>query len=393
MKLAGADQQFHYVKRGVQENPLPEWLTPFVVGGLIEPNGSCLLQSRFGQMRMHVGYVAMRVGSFVYAYHASEAAQRLAEILTEAEPCATLPKDRETLDSEAGRVDRSDDTDDVSYRARGQTPPPPARPALKDDRRYAPMKGMPPSIENRHPSELRIDDGYQRSIDTGPSQALIDRIARNWDWRMCLPLVVSKREDGSLYVIDGQHRLAAAQRRNDIPFLPCCVSVYGSVEDEAAMFVAMNRQRRQMNRLDDFHAAQAGGDEEATAIAAIIHSVGFTVSRKTGSATWVPGEVAFTSAISSVRKRHGDGIVRDALQMMADAFPDERLTAGSSIFQALCRIMVAPPEPIDTDRLHRALLKFNMKEWADLLKGAKGGDHRAQIIREMLLIAYDEVAA
>lgn len=391
MKLTGANEQFAYQRKGDVLEPLPEWLTPFVIPEKTEPNGSLLLRSRFGQMRMHVGYVAVLVGTHVYAYHASEVQERLADILLESEPCIHLADDRQTLDGEAARADRSDDTDDVSYRARGQIPPAPAKPALKDDRRFAPTKGMPPSIENRHPSELRIDDSYQRSIDTGPSQALIDRIARNWDWRMCLPLVVSKRDDGSLYVIDGQHRLAAAQRRNDIPFLPCCVSVYGSVEDEAAMFVAMNRQRRQMNRLDDFHAAQAGGDEEATAIAAIIRSVGFTVSRKTGSATWVPGEVAFTSAISSVRKRHGDGVVRDALQMMADAFPDERLTAGSSIFQALCRIMVAPPEPLDSERLLRALLKFDMKQWAELLKGAKGGDHRAQVIREMLLLAYEEV--
>lgn len=255
------------------------------------------------------------------------------------------------------------------------------------------MKGMPPSIENRHPGELRVDDSYQRSIDTGPSQALIDRIARSWDWRMCLPLVVSKRDDGSLYVIDGQHRLAAAQARGDIPFLPCCVSVYGSVADEAAMFVAMNRARRSINRLDDFHAAQAGGDDEALAITALVHGAGFTVSRKTGSATWVPGEVAFTSAIAAVRRKHGDGIVRDALQMMAEAFPDQRLTAGSSVFTAICRVLITPPERFDKDRLFYALLKFDMQGWADFLRGAKGGDDRAAKLREVLLLAYDEVTA
>jgi hypothetical protein len=90
--------------------------------------------------------------------------------------------------------------------------------------------GMPPSIENRSPDELNIDDAYQRSIDTGPSRSLIQKIAKGWDWRMCLPLVVSKREDGSLWVLDGQHRLAAAKVRGDIPYLPCCVSVYGGIQ-------------------------------------------------------------------------------------------------------------------------------------------------------------------
>jgi hypothetical protein len=54
------------------------------------------------------------------------------------------------------------------------------------------------------------------------SQALIRQIARHWDWDLCLPLVVSRRADGSLYVIDGQHRLAAARIRGDIDHLRRC---------------------------------------------------------------------------------------------------------------------------------------------------------------------------
>lgn len=387
--ISGVNTFWHY-EQGNRAFP-PKWLLDAAVSDRFEPNGSFLFHSRGGQMRMHVGHIAFKVGEDVYAFDSAEAQSRLDEILLERRSWADLPSDPETLDTETDRPDCTDDTDDISLRARGLAPTPPSRPKLKDDARYAPMKGMPPSIENRHPSELHIDDSYQRSIETGPSQSLIDRIARNWDWRMCLPLVVSKRDDGSLYVIDGQHRLAAAQRRGDIPFLPCCVSVYRGVEDEAAMFVAMNRQRRQMNRLDDFHAAQAGGDDDARAIGDIIRSVGFTVSRKTGSATWVPGEVAFTTAIATVRRKHGEGVVRTALQMMADAFPDERLTAGSSIFSALCKVMISPPADFNRDRLFKALLTLDMDGWTAMLKGAKGGDHRAQIIREALVRAYEEV--
>lgn len=390
IKLSGVDKFWHYEK--ANQNFPPKWLLDEIVSENFETNGSFLFRSRGGQMRMHVGHIAFMVGADIYAYHSTEAQRRLDEILLERRTWSHLPRDKETFEAEADRPDLSDDTDEISLRAQGATPPTVRCLKLREDARYAPAKGMPPSIENRNPSELRIDDSYQRSIETNPSQALIARIARNWDWRMCLPLVVSKRLDGSLYVIDGQHRLAAAQRRSDISFLPCCVSVYGDVADEAAMFVAMNRQRRQMNRLDDFHAAQAGGDQDANAVADLIRSVGFTVSRRTGSAAWAPGDVSFTSAIGEIRKKHGEGIAREALQMMADAFPDERLIAGSSIFQALCRIMIAPPEPIDSERLLRALLVFNMKQWAELLKGRKGGDYRAQTIREALQAAYEGVA-
>lgn len=262
---------------------------------------------------------------------------------------------------------------------------------LRRAAKWPATKGMPPSIENRIPAELNIDDSYQRSTDTGPSQALIKRIANGWDWRMCMPLVVSKREDGSLWVIDGQHRLAAALLRGDIPFLPCCVGVYGSVADEAAMFVAMNRARRPMNRLDDFHAAIASADNEALTIRRLITGAGFTIARKTGSQSWVPGEVAFTSAVAKVLRKHGEKVCADALNTMSEAFPDEVLNAGSSMFTALTKLAVNPPPGYDPDRMFRALLTRNQREWASFLNETKGGgDERALAMRKVLLMAYEE---
>lgn len=255
---------------------------------------------------------------------------------------------------------------------------------------WPPAKGMPPSIENRNPAELNLDDSYQRSTDNHASQNLIRKIAHGWDWRMCLPLVVSKRDDGSLWVIDGQHRLAGAKLRGDIPFLPCCVSIYGSVADEAAMFVAMNRTRKPMNRLDDFHAAIASGDAEAIEIAKLITDAGFTVSRRTGSQSWVAGEVAFTSSIARVLRKHGPKPCAYALMAMAEAFPDEVLSAGASMFMALTKLVISPPADFDPDRLFRALLKQNQQYWADFVSSVKGGEDRAVKMRDALLMAYED---
>lgn len=308
-------------------------------------------------------------------------------------------------------ADRTDDSDEISARIAAQQPARFATQSTTQKRqtsaekrqdtprqsiapaspKHQPARGSMPSIEWVQLDRLQVDDSYQRSIDAGPSKVLIARIGREWDWRLCVPLMVSRRADG-LFVIDGQHRLSGARLRDDVPQLPCCISVYAGPADEAAMFVAANRERRAMNRLDDFHAAQAGGDKDALAVAALIESVGFTVSRHTGSAAWALGEVAFTSAIAGVRRKHGDGVVRDALQAMADAFPDERLVAGSFIFTAICRVLVTPPKDFDRERLFKALLKFDMKGWASFIAQTKGGDTRASALREMLLAAYDDLA-
>ena len=142
---------------------------------------------------------------------------------------------------EAAVADRTDDTDDISLRISGSKPPqaqprdvapavqvvspaafgrainilnnktPPgsemARKVAKGKAagraKYAPPLGRRPMIEWIPPAELTIDDAYQRTTENQASQALIKRIAANFDWRLCTPLIVSRRADGRFVVIDG----------------------------------------------------------------------------------------------------------------------------------------------------------------------------------------------
>lgn len=256
-------------------------------------------------------------------------------------------------------------------------------------RKWRTPLGRPPSIENRHPSELEIDDSYQRSTETPSSRLLIRKIANHWDWRMCLPLVVSRRED-AFYVIDGQHRLAAAKLRGDIPYLPCCITTYGSVADEAAMFVAMNRTRKAIGQLDDFHASVASGDGDAAAVEGLIVGAGLAVARTTGSQSWAPGAVSFTASILIARRKYGDGACREALRLIAAAFPGQVLKAGAPVFRALVKLGASGDTP-DRQRLLRALGKDTQAGWASRVTGvAKGVEERAGIMKQAILAAYKE---
>lgn len=96
--------------------------------------------------------------------------------------------------------------------------------------------GAPPIIEWVAPGHLSVDPSYQRSIDNAGSRRLIASIAASFDWRLFSSLIVSARPDGSRFIIDGQHRWAAAMRRGDLTHLPCCSFSYRTPEDEARMF-------------------------------------------------------------------------------------------------------------------------------------------------------------
>jgi hypothetical protein len=197
------------------------------------------------------------------------------------------------------------------------------------------QRGQRPSLEFRPIADLRIDDSYQRSIDTGPSQSLVKRIARDWDWGLCQPLNVAKRADGSLYVIDGQHRLAGAQLRGDIYDLPCVVVATQSADDEAAAFVALNQQRRPLGKLDLYKAALAAGDKEALAIQDALEGAGLSVAATSNPDWWKPGQVSNIGGLERCLRQNGERVLKSACLVASVAFSGQVLRYFGTIFPGI----------------------------------------------------------
>lgn len=377
-------------------NPLPGWLQPHVAGKR-EPNGCFIIHTLRArdkvQARVLVGNIVlefdgvahtgpaehgrMLLEELQYAKHmvADELAQRAANPAPNAKTVPGAP---------SGTTPTTGKDAVVAAKPRISAAPPPK--ARKQS--YPAAKGARPTIEWLHLDRLSMDVSYQRSTDNDASRRLIASIAANFDWRLCTPLVVSRRPDGTFPVIDGQHRLLAARLRG-MDDLPCCVFTYDSAEEEAKMFVAANRSRKAMNRLDDFHAAMAAGDSDAHQVLQLVTDAGLSIARNTASAAWKPGEIAFTASIASSIKKHGRSATGKALKLIAEAFPDQKVVHSGSIFLGLVKFMTVA-EPRDPDRVFRALLKYSAEEWGSFVAGLKGGDTRATAIREALMMAYEE---
>lgn len=414
------------------QNQLPEWLQP-QLSGRREANGSFMIHIRRGQQKLQArvlaGNIVIEHGGEIHTCPAGEVREYVAALDRESEPVPPVPPQYAMSRQEADVADMRDDTDDISRRIHASRPaafaarlsaaselipsktPAPRVPAksnfpaarksppaaskgkaAKPDRKRAfpPVLGARPTIEWLHLDRLTVDARYQRSTDNQASQRLITSIAAGFDWRLCTPLVVSRRPDGAFTIIDGQHRYLAARQRPDLPDLPCCVFTFDSLEEEAKMFVAMNRSRKAMNRLDDFHAAIVAGDSIAHRIKQLVTDAGLTIARNTSSSAWKPGEIAFTASIASTLRKHGDEIVAKALTSIAEAFPDQKVVHSGSIFPGMVKLLVSPPEAFDPDRMFQALLKYSAEEWGTFVTGLKGGDTRAAAIRDALLMAYEE---
>jgi hypothetical protein len=257
---------------------------------------------------------------------------------------------------------------------------------------FAPQQGTLPVLQYCPPAQLEVDPAYQRSIENAGSRRLIGEIARGWDWRLYQPLVVSRRADGRLFVVDGQHRLRAAALRGDVYQLPCVIVAHDGEADEARAFVALNQQRKPLTPFALFMAAIAAGDEEAVTIDRLVRAAGLRLTGAAGLAARKPGWIDCTTAIQRVFRRHGERPVVRTLEQLGKVFGGEVLRSSSTFFTAIAALVATEGDKLETWLLTEVLRAATQDEWlADFAKraGDRGIDRRTAAA-ETIADAYGE---
>jgi len=354
---------------------MPDWVLQHIAGS-IEANGTFVIETELGRIRVHLGNVVIEHFENILVCEAEEVFDFIESIKLAAEPRITSVG--------PGKVHQFGTHKRITRKSKNKI-----LKTADGHPRYAPPIGSQPSIEWIHLGRLTVDGAYQRSTDNEASHRLIAAIAAKFDWRLCAPLVVSRRANDTLTIIDGQHRWMAACRRNDIPQLPCCVFRYEDREEEARMFILANRARKPMNRLDDYYAALAAADEDALEIQQLVTDAGLKIARNTSSTAWRPNEIAFTSSIANAIRKFGPAVTSAVLTNMAEAFPNQKMTHGGAIFGGLVRIMSRPKADFDPDRLLNALQTRTADEWGAFAIGLKGGDTRIMALHDAIMGIYD----
>lgn len=121
--------------------------------------------------------------------------------------------------------------------------------------------------------ELAVDPDYQRTGRV--CRPRVDEIRKNWSWIACGTLIVAVRGDGTYWVVDGQHRLLGAQKRNDIESLPCLVFPVAELSEEALGFYRVNTVRGAVDQVTKFKARLTAKDPEAEAIHKLVIEQGY----------------------------------------------------------------------------------------------------------------------
>lgn len=155
--------------------------------------------------------------------------------------------------------------------------------------------------------DLQVDHSYQRDLDVN----LVQKIARHYDIAAAGPIVVSKRQDGTLWVVNGQHRAAGAKTAGEDEVIAQIVDNSAVPFDEARQLEAELRLKGNDRRSDKvqerFRAQLAAGYRESIAIVEIAEQFGTRIN------PW-PDPKRGINAVSTVealyRKDHGGHLVR-----------------------------------------------------------------------------------
>jgi hypothetical protein len=181
-------------------------------------------------------------------------------------------------------------------------------------------------------------DSYQREIRSYK----LRRMIREWDPTIVGYVHLSLRADGSLFVIDGQHRIEAVRHLQGKlgPHIEAIVREGLTSQEEAHFFAeSQNPKRRTALTPDDLHRASVyAGNTDAMDIERIVTATGFRIGndRKGDGLT----RVRATQALEDTYERYGSTHLFETLEFLGNAWgtkfaPQREMVSGAAMFLAM----------------------------------------------------------
>jgi hypothetical protein len=181
---------------------------------------------------------------------------------------------------------------------------------------------QPPTLEPLKMHEqkgLRVDALSQAPEFARPLRPhWVASLARTWNPRLCGEVLVSKRPDGSYRLLTGNHRWAAKLLRKEGADFFNCLVYYGlTVEEEAEVYLAQDKNRLRHTAADDFLAMVTQGDPVALGIQAIVDDLGLHITPY-GLAGYGKTRIRAVSALLRTWETAGAGPLEKSLELIRD---------------------------------------------------------------------------
>ncbi len=206
-------------------------------------------------------------------------------------------------------------------------------------------KSTGPSTRVIRVGDLTFDEGFNRELDG----AWVRKLLVDLDSRAIGAIIVSQRPDGSIVVVDGQHRVRAIlEKWGPNATVTCVVHAGLTRAEEADLFYRLN-QRRGLKAFDSFRARVIARHPDAMEIVSILEVRGLTYAK--GPTNKAVG------AISSMQKAHAQGTLGGALTLLGDAWGYEKTSWEGVLIEGAALFLARYPSA-DCDALRHKLAKY-----------------------------------
>lgn len=229
---------------------------------------------------------------------------------------------------------------------------------------------------------LKIDVSYQRKLDA----ARVNRMAAAWSDARCLLLEVNQRPDGTYWVMNGQHRLAAAHLAG-VEWLPCRIYTFPTVALEALWFAGQAQDTRAVPALDRMKARIVGLDARAVAIEALARKYGYTFNWAHGNSQ--SGTTRAAAALEELYRRNPNRL-EYLLHIISASWGDAPNACSDTTLHALWFFTDKYSGIYDRQRLITVLsgsepnvLRQRAYNRAQLAGGGSAERHMCEMIAEM----------
>lgn len=194
--------------------------------------------------------------------------------------------------------------------------------------------------------DLAVDHAYQRPL----GERKIARMMKDFDPDLVGELVVSRRDDGTNVLLDGQQRREVVARLwGGKQQLPCLVYHGLTVEREAELFVGHNVLGTKPSAVEIFKARVASGDATAVDVERILRRLGLRVQTGKGA-----GIIAAASTLQDLHQKAGPAALTEALTLMVEAGMAREEALSGDILSGLALLLVRHPS-IDRKRIRVVL--------------------------------------
>jgi hypothetical protein len=238
-------------------------------------------------------------------------------------------------------------------------------------------------------ADLRIPR-YQR-----PERKNIDKLVQGWKTRLAGAIIVSER-GGALWVVDGQTRAKAA-RRLGLTHLPAIILFGLTEEEEAELFLALNRDRLAVSAVARHCAESYAGDQRAIKIDAVLAQNGLIATTSNGR---VDGLRPF-SAIVSAEKVYDDGgpeILDSTFRILEEALAKDSGRFRGALVAGLGYFLCRDPWEAEADSVTKALshttgqkLDELANHWLAIGGGrGTGGGSPIHMARAVAMVVYGQ---